>query len=86
MSAQTYNGWANYETWNVTLWIGNDWGLYQVALDVVRDGGTYGDFVKIIQSNHFGAAWSTHTPDGVAWDDVNIDGIEVNEMMAELID
>ena len=85
MSAQTYNGWANYETWNVTLWIGNDWGLYQLALDVVRDGGTYGDLVKNIQGN-VGAAWGTQTPDGVAWDDVNIDGIEVNEFLAELID
>ena len=85
MSAQTFNGYANYETWNVALWIQNDMGLYQLALDVVRDGGTYGDFVKIVQSN-IGAAWGTHTPDYVAWDDVNIDGIEVNDMMAELID
>ena len=85
MSAQTYNGWANYETWNVTLWIQNDWGLYQLACDVVRDGGTYGDFVKIIKGN-IDAPWGTQTPDGVAWDDVNIDGIEVNEMLAELVD
>ena len=82
MSAQTYNGWANYETWNVTLWIGNDWGLYQLALDVVRDGGAYGNFVKILQDN----CGATHTPDDVAWDDVNIDGIEVNDFLAELID
>ena len=82
MSAQTYNGWANYETWNVTLWIGNDWSLYQLALDVVRDGGAYGNFVNILRDE-----WGrTHTPDDVAWDDVNIDGIEVNDFLAELID
>ena len=85
MNTQTYNGWANYETWNVTLWIGNDWGLYQLACDVVRDGGNYQDLINAIKSN-VGAAWSAKTPDNVAWDDVNIDGIEVNEFLAELID
>jgi len=29
---------------------------------------------------------SKETPDGCKWDDVNINGIEVNEMMKELID
>lgn len=24
-----YNGYANYETWNVALWIGNDQGSYE---------------------------------------------------------
>lgn len=27
----TYNGWANYETWNVALLINNDYGLYTIA-------------------------------------------------------
>ena len=27
----TYNGWKNYETWNVALWMQNDEGFYGVA-------------------------------------------------------
>lgn len=27
----SYNGYRNYETWNVVLWFGNDEGLYNAA-------------------------------------------------------
>ena len=82
MSAQTYNGWANYETWNVVLWIGNDWNLYQLALDVVRNGGTYVDLINAILLN----CGATKTPDNVAYNDAKIDLRAVNEFLAELID
>ena len=35
----SYNGWKNYETWNVALWIDNDQGSYNEARDITRSLG-----------------------------------------------
>lgn len=32
----THNGWANYETWNVALWLGNDERFYRNACAFAR--------------------------------------------------
>jgi hypothetical protein len=32
-----YNGWNNYETWNVALWIDNDQGGYSQRQEMVQD-------------------------------------------------
>lgn len=29
MTKQEYNGWTNYETWNLALWIDNEQGSYE---------------------------------------------------------
>src|SRR5262245_10831317 len=31
----SYNGWRNYPTWCVNLWLSNDEGLYREALEIV---------------------------------------------------
>lgn len=74
----TYNGWANYETWNVALYIGNDEGLYHLARDYRHHG--YEEFARMMKED-FG---SYETPDGVAWTDSALDMDELNEMMEEL--
>ena len=75
----TFNGWANWETWNVSLWIQNDEGLYQEARRLARRGRSYQDLVMMLQE-----CGSKETPDGCRWDDPAIDGLEINEMMEDL--
>lgn len=37
MENQKYNGWANYPTWAVNLWIENDEGLYSYFRDKISE-------------------------------------------------
>ena len=73
--SKEYNGWANYETWNVALWIGNDEGLYSMA----KDSKDYESFVVELREMEI-----TETPDKVAWNDSGLDIERLNEMMEEL--
>lgn len=36
----TFNGHRNWNHWNVSLWINNDEGLYNLARDCVRSSST----------------------------------------------
>jgi len=37
MSDKSYNGWTNYETWNLALWMDNDEGSYAYAREQARE-------------------------------------------------
>ena len=76
---ETYNGWTNYETWNVALWIQNDEGLYKWAKEYRHLNTPYESFYLTLMECDIMA-----TPDGVKWDDANVDFDELDEMMAEL--
>ena len=70
-----YNGWKNYETWNVALWIDNDEGLNELA----RECACYSDFVDVLRE-----LGSTETPDEVAWNDSGIDSASIGELIREM--
>ena len=78
METKAYNGWANYETWNVALWIGNDEGLYSFA----RESKTYQSFRDGLRE--LGGEIALQTPDGVAWNDSGLDTEALDELISEL--
>ena len=69
----SYNGYANYETWNVALWLQNDYGLYTFAR-------RYDDYSKFVSAIGFGAA----TPDGVSFASTKLNHNELDEVIKEL--
>ena len=83
--AKTYNGWTNYETWNVSLYINNEYDLYRLACDYVKERKdlglvvSYNAFIPSLERLH-----TKITPDGVSWMDPIIDTDELDEMLAEL--
>lgn len=61
----TYNGHKNYDHWNVSLWINNDEGLYNLARGYCRRGArreAAQRFVDDLQDMGI-----THTPDGAEY-------------------
>ncbi len=72
-----YNGWANYETWNVSLWINNNEHLYELAND--EGVKIYYEFVKLAHKYDL-----TKTGDGVEFTNPKINIDEIDEMFKEL--
>jgi hypothetical protein len=66
----SYNGWENYETWNVALWINNEEGLYNLAMEA----GDYETLVDVLY-NDYGVK---ETQDGVKFNDPRVNVIQLN--------
>ena len=74
-ASETYNGWANYETWNVALWLGNDETFLEEAQMWAEHG--YKSLSHVLME------LNSTTPDGVKWNDENLDIAALNEMLLE---
>lgn len=70
-----YNGWTNYETWNVALYIQNDESLYHFA----KDCKSYDEVIAGLWD-----CGSKETPDGVKWNSKKVNHFEINEMLKDL--
>jgi hypothetical protein len=66
----SYNGWENYETWNVALWINNEEGLYHLAAEC----GDYETLVNRLYDDY----GVRETKDGVKFNDPKVNVIQIN--------
>ena len=71
---EKYNGWNDWTTWNVALWIRNDLCYYNIA----KDCKDYMDFLYEMQA----MIGSFATPDGADYGEANLD--EMNELIKEI--
>ena len=71
---KTYNGWADWTTWNVALWINNDECLHSIA----RECETYNEFLFEMQD----MIGSMATPDGADWGEAAL--TEMQELISEI--
>ena len=74
MSDNTYNGWANCETWNVALWLGNDEGLYRLSRRFV----SYKDLADALED-----MGTLSTPDGASYKDDDLDTYALDEWLMD---
>ena len=83
MEVQTnmeYNGWKNYETWNVVLWMSSDYPTYQASIGYK----TYPQpFLSFRDDLSKGMLKCTTTGDGVSLWDRKLDIESIDEFMRE---
>lgn len=74
----TYNGWTNWETWNIALWLDNEKYYYDLTLE----SSCFFDFVlKLIKDGE-----PLETPDGAKFFDWKVNIEEIDEKIKELQD
>ena len=72
----SYNGWTNWETWNVATWIDNDEMFHRMMTQGAK--GNWEQFKALAMQ--FGI---TKTPDGVSFEDPEVNHYEISEAYAE---
>jgi len=71
----SFNGYTNYESWNVALWINNTEGLYHLA----QECGNYEDTIEVLKE-----LGVYKTPDGTRYDSPKINRVEINDLVYDL--
>ena len=75
MNDKTYNGWTNWETWNVNLWIENERPLYYEKVRFLREASEVNAisvwvFCKAVFPNGTPDMKTPTELDDVNWDEI----------------
>jgi len=76
-----YYGWKNYNTWNVNLWLRNDYPLYQVSMGYAKHATP---FLSLRQDLRVSFGF-TETRDGVSLWSRDLDIEAINDAIKEMI-
>ena len=71
---EDYNGWKNWATWNVALWLGNDEFLYKLSRRFVQ----YKDLANALEDMGM-----TCTQDGARFKDADLDTYALDEWLMD---
>lgn len=86
----SYNGYANWETWNVMLWLQNEetlWNIFSNKMRIfIRAGALRSDIVYCVKSSYAEMYGGARTPDGVSLENPDISWDEVNATVRSLFD
>ena len=78
---ERYNGYANYDTWLVALWLNNDEENYRRMRHMVNGVGTGKDLNMLTDLELFDKLRTYHYGDKIDWHNVDLD--EIREVLKE---
>ncbi len=79
----TYEGWKNRSTWNVSLWLNNEYSIYQEAVAFMKDYKGKRPYIDFCMDSGLD---TQKTPDQIKWISGELDYEELNAMMKELVE
>jgi hypothetical protein len=80
---EEYNGWKNYETWNVALYLDNDEGTYLAVKEYVKDTLNSTDDLSYDGLIEYLGIENESTPDGIPWSYFRIDRKEMFDWLMD---
>lgn len=76
-----YNGYKNWDTWNVALWLSNDKSLYRAVVTFMKSYDGEKPYTDFIKKRYL---CGNRTPDGVRFLSKKVDYAELNRVMFDL--